>query len=319
MPLLRAQGADRDHREGAGVACAVRRAPRRRARRRARPPVRRCSEVALLRVADAADGLEARARRKPPSSRTSTPRPTTLPDRVHLRHDRQAEGHDALSSRRDGGVRLLAAHDAACDRATTSSSAARRSRSRSGWAACCCFRCASAPRRCCSRSRRPTRCLRAIAAHRATVLFTAPTSYRAMAPRVREARPSRRCASASRPARRCRRPRASCGRTRPASRSSTASARPRCCTSSSRTTKRMRGRARPASRCPATGVRGGRRGQPLPRRAGRPARGEGPDRLPLPRRRAPGQLRARTAGTTPATPTWSTPTATSSTRRAPTT
>ena len=63
---------------------------------------------------------------------------------------------------------------------------------------------------------------------------------------------SRACASACRPARRCPRRRASCGRTRPASRSSTASAPPRCCTSSSRTTRTTRGPARPASRSPAT-------------------------------------------------------------------
>ena len=63
-------------------------------------------------------------------------------------------------------------------------------------------------------------------------------------------RPS--CASAYRPAKRCRRPRASCGRTPPASSSSTASARPSCCTSSSRPTRRTRGPAPPAGRCRAT-------------------------------------------------------------------
>ena len=78
--------------------------------------------------------------------------------RVHVGHDRQAEGHDALPSRRDGRVRLLAALDAQRDRPTTSSPAARRSRSRSGWAACCCFRCASARRRCWSSGRRRMRC-----------------------------------------------------------------------------------------------------------------------------------------------------------------
>ena len=51
----------------------------------------------------------------------------------------------------------------------------------------------------------------------------------------------------------------------------------------------------------------------------RPARGARADRLPLPRRRAPAATTCGTAGTSPATPTWSTRTATSGTRRAPTT
>ena len=102
------------------------------------------------------------------------------------------------------------------------------------------------------------------------------------------------CASASRPARRCPRRRARCGRRRPGSRSSTASARPRCSTSSSRTTRRTRGPG-------ATGVAvpGYRAcimdddGKPLPRGHGRPARGQGSDRLPLSGRRPAAQLRAR--------------------------
>ena len=60
-------------------------------------------------------------------------------------------------------------------------------------------------------------------------------------------------------------------------------------------------------------------GNPVPRRRARAARGQGPDRLPLPRRRAAAGLRRRTAGTSPATPSSATPTATSGTRRAATT
>ena len=50
-----------------------------------------------------------------------------------------------------------------------------------------------------------------------------------------------------------------------------------------------------------------------------PPGGPGPDRLPLPRRRAADRLRRRTAGTSPATPSSATRTATSGTRRAATT
>ena len=85
-------------------------------------------------------------------------------------------------------------------------------------------------------------------------------------------------------------------------------------------TRRTRGRARSGTSSPATArAIMDDDGNPLPPGHGRPARGQGADRLPLPRRRAPAQLRAATAGTTPATRTSSTPTATSSTRRAPTT
>jgi 2-aminobenzoate-CoA ligase len=97
----------------------------------------------------------------------------------------------------------------------------------------------------------PDALLPLIAKHRATVLVTAPTSYRAMALEAGQHDLSslRKCVSAGEalPARR-----GSCGRRRPESRSSTASARPRCCTSSSRTTRRTRSRARRAGRFPGT-------------------------------------------------------------------
>ena len=163
--------------------------------------------------------------------------------------------------------------------------------------------------RCCSRRRRPMRCSTAIAEHRRDRAVHGADVVSRDAPLAR-ARHARRCASACRPARRCRPRRARCGRRRPASRSSTASARPRCCTSSSRTTRRARpgatgkpvpGYTRASSTTTASRCRRGER---------RPARGEGPDRLPLSRRRAPASSTCRTAGTSPATPISSTRTAT---------
>ena len=68
----------------------------------------------------------------------------------------------------------------------------------------------------------------------------------------RRVRSRRACASASRPARPCRWRPSRRGRRRPASRSSTASAPPRCCTSSSRPPAMRSGRARPAGRSRAT-------------------------------------------------------------------
>ena len=68
----------------------------------------------------------------------------------------------------------------------------------------------------------PPMLLDAVSAYGATVLFTAPTSYRAMAEeagkRASARRRAARCANASRRARPCRPPRASCGSSTPASR-----------------------------------------------------------------------------------------------------
>ena len=80
---------------------------------------------------------------------------------------------------------------------------------------------------------------------------------------------------------------------RPASRSSTASAPPRCCTSSSPTGSTT---WRPAHRQAGARLRGEdrRRGhERTAARHGRAAGGARPDRLPLPRRRAPARIRAR--------------------------
>ena len=83
-----------------------------------------------------------------------------LPDRLHLRHHRRAEGHDALPPRRAGDLRHLRRARAAGPSRTTSSSARRRSPSPSGSAGSCSSRCASAPRPCCSSRPRRTSCSR---------------------------------------------------------------------------------------------------------------------------------------------------------------
>ena len=96
-------------------------------------------------------------------------------DRLHLRHDRQAQGHDAFPSRRGGDVRLLPALHAS-----------RRSKDdvfcgtpplafTFGLGGMLCFPMRSAPRPCWSRSTRPRRLLETIERFRATVCFTAPT------------------------------------------------------------------------------------------------------------------------------------------------
>ncbi len=86
-----------------------------------------------------------------------------------------------------------------------------------------------------------------------TVFYGAPTGFAGMlaSPACRSAR-TWRCASSRPPARRCR-PRSASGSSAiSASTSSTASARPRCCTSSSPTGRTRCGTARPAGRCRAT-------------------------------------------------------------------
>ena len=159
-------------------------------------------------------------------------------------------------------------------------------------------------RRCCSRRPAPDELLPAIARHRATICFTAPTAYRAMLAQARRARRLVACANASRPARRCRRRPSRPGRRRPASSSSTASARPRCCTSSSPRARTRSGPAPPASRCRATrrrsSTRTGSDAAAAARSAGsrcaaRPAAATSPT--------SASATTCRTAGTSPATPT----------------
>ena len=93
------------------------------------------------------------------------------------------------------------AQRAAGRRRTTASSARRRSPSPSGSAASCCSRCASARRPCSSRRPGRTSLLVAIARHRATVCFTAPTAYRAMLAKLgaHDVSSLRKCVSAGEP------------------------------------------------------------------------------------------------------------------------
>ena len=96
--------------------------------------------------------------------------------------------------------------------------------------------------------------------------------------RRRSGTTSPRCACASPPARRCRRSSTGAGESASASRSSTASARPRSCTSSSRTGRARRGRARPGSPVPGYEARHRRR-RGTARAAGRDRQPAGQGRL----------------------------------------
>ena len=180
---------------------------------------------------------------------------------------------------------------------TTSSSARRRWRSPSAWAACCCSRCASARPACCSKSSRPKRCW----------------------PRSKNTAP--RCASPRRPStarwRRWRRKfdlsslrkTVSAGEALPlATREAWQAATGLDMIDGIGATEMLHIFISAAG----DDIRPGATGKPVPgyqacildarRQAGRAGRdrapgGEGPDRLPLPGRRAPAGLRASTAGT----------------------
>ena len=100
--------------------------------------------------------------------------------RLHLRHDRRAEGDDALSSRHPHNRRRLCEAGACRFGRRTCSSALLRSPSPSGSADSPCFRCASAPAAVLIESATPPNLVKIIEAYKATVCFTAPTAYRAM-------------------------------------------------------------------------------------------------------------------------------------------
>ena len=294
MPLLRAQGADArsSTRRRSRTRCATRGSPPSWTRRG--PRARRCRTCPAFATRRGGQRSKRALRGKPPTfANVRHGRRRHRADRVHVGHDGQAEGHDALPSRRDGVVRLLAAADAArrARRRVHRQPAARvHVRARRAAAVPAAHRRGTlllektVARRAAAGDRSATGATRAV--HRADVVPRDGAAGRASTT-------CRACASACRPARRCRRRRASCGRTRPASRSSTASA----------STEMLHifishdeAHARP-----------GATGKPVPGYGacvmdddghaaaagqGRAARGEGADRLPLPRRRAPGELRA---------------------------
>ena len=194
-------------------------------------------------------------------------------------------------------------HDAARDRRTTSSPAARRSRSRSGSAACCCFRCASARRRCWSSGRRPTRCCR----RSRSIARRCCSPRRRRIARWRRARAS----TTSRALRKC----VSAGEALPAAtRELWKDATGIEIIDGIGATEMLHifishdeAHAKPGRdrqrRARLPRVRHGRRRQAAAAGHGRPARGQGADRLPLPRRRRASATTCRTAGTTPATRT----------------
>ena len=149
-----------------------------------------------------------------------------LPDRVHLRHHRRAEGHDAFPARHAGELRQLREIRAAAE--------ARRPLHRLGAARLHVrarrARAVPVPHR---RGHDPAR---GGAAGRAAAgdrdirrhdLLHGADRLSGDDGRSLPSTTSRRCANASRPARRCRRRRSTPGTRRPACRSSTASARPR--------------------------------------------------------------------------------------------
>ena len=189
------------------------------------------------------------------------------PARLHLRHHRPAQGDHALPPRRARDRRhLLRARPAPepddVFTGTPPLGFHLRPRRPGGLPA------ARRRQRAAAREgRRPDQLRRrGRRAHGVTVLFTAPTAYRAMLAAGAPSELCRRCAAASPPARRCpaatwqavpRRHRA-CG-------SSTASAPPRCCTSSSPRPTTTSGPAPPAAPSPATPPRSSTTtGNPVP-------------------------------------------------------
>ena len=225
------QGAVADHRQGARSAWrfATRAARRARSARR-----RRCRCCAARRVFRRRLAAGARGADGAPAGRLRQRRHRRrrhLPARLHLGHDRPAEGDDALPSRRDGVVRLLAAARAARRRRRRlhrQPAARLHLRARRAAAVPDAHRRLDGAAR---EGRRPTSCsTRSRPSARRCCSPRRPRTARWPTPRGSAASRRRRaaaCASASRPARRCRRRRARNGARRPASRSSTASARPR--------------------------------------------------------------------------------------------
>ena len=133
----------------------------------------------------------------------------------------------------------------------------------------------------------PPNMVEIIQQYRATVCFTAPTAYRAMLKAMDGGRTSRRFGRRSVRARRCLPRSMTSGWPRPASRCSTGSARPRCCTSSSPTASTTTARPAPAARSEAMRPRSSTARCARCRGARSVSSPCAADRLPLPRRRAP--------------------------------
>jgi 2-aminobenzoate-CoA ligase len=129
-------------------------------------------------------------------------RPTTSPHRLHLRHHRRAQGHDALPPRRAGDLRHFPA--TCCSRTDDVFIGSPPLAFTFGLGGLLLFPMRVGAASVLLEQAPPPNLLEAIARFRATVCFTAPTAYRAMLGHARRTTTSRRCASACRPARRCR-------------------------------------------------------------------------------------------------------------------
>ena len=282
---------------------------------------RTCDPHDLRRRPAPADDLDALAERQARRLRQRRHRRRRRLDaRLHLRHDRPAQGDDALPPRRARQRRHLLALRPQARRPTTSSPAPRRSPSPSASAGWSSSRCASAPPRLLVEKATPDQLADLIEEHGVTVCFTAPTAYRAMIASRQGDTARTRCAGRSRPASTCPAPPGRPSARPPASSSSTASARRRCCTSSSR----------PAD----DDIRPGSTGRPVPGYRAKVVDESTATRCPTASRAAwrcrdrpaaatsptsASRSTSRTAGTSPATPSSATPTATSGTRPAATT
>ena len=222
-----------------------------------------------------------------------------LPDRLHLRHHRRAEGHDALPPRHAGDLRRLRANMCCAPSRPTVSSARRRSPSPSASADCCCFRCGSAHDRRCWKAPGRTICLprdRPVQGHH--LLHRADRLSRDARRRSRTTifRRSARCVSAGETLAASDLRRLARGDRHQADR------RHRRHRDAAHLHQLARGResapARPAGRCPATrpGSSTTTADVAAARHGGAPRRAR-PDRLPLSRRRAADKSTCATAGT----------------------
>ena len=281
MPLLRPGELRVDRRDHPARAGAVRRPVHRRSDRRAARPADR-----HLRPAD---DLADRRHRAVRGGRDRGRRRRAA--RGHLRHHRRAEDHRALPPRR-AGDRGHVLRGTCCGRRRTTCSSARPPLAFTfGLGGELVFPLRAGAATLLVERPTPDELADAIAEHGVTVLFTAPTAYRAMlAPAGRERWPG--CGAACRPASRCR------SRCRRRSTSATGlriidgigSHRDAAHLHLRRRRRRPPGLHRPPG--PRVRGRGARRRRPPGAgRRDRPARGQRPDRLPLPRRPAPGGLR----------------------------
>ena len=238
-------------------------------------------------------------------------------DRVHVGYDGAAEGHDALSSRRHGELRLLATFGAARD-ADDIFTGSPPLAFTFGLGGLLLFPLRAGAATLLLEKTSADALLQAIAANRVTVLFAAPTSYRAMAAQAAQfdLASLRKCVSAGEglPA-----------ATRKLWKETTGielidgiGATEMLHIFISHDEYRCPAGCHRQAGCRIPGVRDGRCRPSAVCRKGRSTRGEGADRAAATWRTTASSSTCSTAGTTPGTPTSSTRTAGSSIRRATT-